>query len=349
MEKEDGIKIILYGVGAMGSEIAREINKNPAMKIVGAIDINKNIKGKDLGYVVNIGQNIGINITDDPEEVFKRNEADITIITAESLVQDVYPMIKRAIQAGNNVITIAEEMHFPWIKYPDISKKINLEAKKENVTVVQTGAIPGFWVDRVPVFLSQCCYRINKFNIKRISDWSPFGKLCMDHLGIGKPFEECQELLRKGKITVHIGMEESICFIANALGWDLDSVEVIKNLKATDIARETLVYKIKIEPGSVYGFNMIGKGIKDNKVLIEVDYTGFVCPTIEEKKQLVQSEVFIEGDPCLHMYINGDDYNARNEVGTVAPVINLINIIQDVRPGLLTINELPLHPPKLTF
>jgi len=66
--------------------------------------------------------------------------------------------------------------------------------------------------------------------------------------------EKCRDKVRNSEIPVRLAMEESVNFIASALGlgWNLDEIKIILALKAFKIKRETSLYKIKIDPGSKY-------------------------------------------------------------------------------------------------
>ena len=54
------VRVILYGVGAVGSLIAKGLIEKEGVEIVGAIDIAKNKVGKDLGEVLSIKRELGI-------------------------------------------------------------------------------------------------------------------------------------------------------------------------------------------------------------------------------------------------------------------------------------------------
>ena len=51
MEK---VKVVLYGVGAVGSNIAKFLLEKEGVEIVGAIDVAEEKIGKDLGEVLGL-------------------------------------------------------------------------------------------------------------------------------------------------------------------------------------------------------------------------------------------------------------------------------------------------------
>jgi len=63
MEKE--IRVVLFGVGPLGVATAKGTLERKGMRIVGAVDTAKDLVGKDLGEVLNLGKTLGVTVTDD--------------------------------------------------------------------------------------------------------------------------------------------------------------------------------------------------------------------------------------------------------------------------------------------
>ncbi|GAG56302.1 unnamed protein product [marine sediment metagenome] len=138
------IKVILWGLGNMGSIIAKELFKKERVEIVGAIARRKEKEGKDLGRLLNFDKELGIRVTNDAKSLFETTETDILLHCTTSFVEQVYHQIKLALEKRINVITIAEEMYNPWIKNQELAEKIDNLAKINNVTVLGTGINPAF-------------------------------------------------------------------------------------------------------------------------------------------------------------------------------------------------------------
>ena len=85
----NNVKVVQYGCGKMSVYTMRYVIENGG-SIVGAVDINPSIIGKDISTVI-CGKEIGVNITsvDDAEEMLKREKPDVCIITTMSLMKDV--------------------------------------------------------------------------------------------------------------------------------------------------------------------------------------------------------------------------------------------------------------------
>jgi hypothetical protein len=71
------IKVIFYGVGAIGSEVAKFGVSRPGLEVVGAIDADPGKIGLDLGTVLGLEENLGIKVRGDPAALFSEVEADV--------------------------------------------------------------------------------------------------------------------------------------------------------------------------------------------------------------------------------------------------------------------------------
>ena len=88
MEK---VKIVQYGCGKMSAYTMRyAIEKG--YEIVGALDINPNVIGKDISEIIrcNCGEK-GVKVEDvkDARKVFEKTKPDVCIITTMSLMSDL--------------------------------------------------------------------------------------------------------------------------------------------------------------------------------------------------------------------------------------------------------------------
>ena len=67
------IKVVNYGIGVIGKKIIEQLMTKDWIEIVGAVDISKDIIGKDLGQVLNIDKNFGVAITSDVDMILSFN------------------------------------------------------------------------------------------------------------------------------------------------------------------------------------------------------------------------------------------------------------------------------------
>mgnify|MGYP000941129158 FL=1 len=124
------VKVILWGLGAMGGGIGKMLAKKKGVDIVGGIDIGDKI-GKNLYDVVpGIVQGDRADvIVGTPDEVIVPGAADIVVVCTNSFTKDVFDKLIFVMERGMNVITSAEEMAYPQAQEPELAKKLDECAK----------------------------------------------------------------------------------------------------------------------------------------------------------------------------------------------------------------------------
>ena len=328
----DEVRVVLYGVGAVGSLIAKSILEKKGVKIVGAIDVAKEKVGKDLGKVLGLNRKIGIKVSSDVDAVLSKTKPDIAIHATSSYLKDTYPQIASIVKHGVNVISTCEELSYPHYSEPKIAKELDKLAKKHDVTVLGTGINPGFLMDTLVITLTAACQKIEKIEVVRVMDAAkrrlPFQK----KIGAGLTVEDFKQKIERGEITGHVGLEQSIAMIADALAWKLDKIktEPVEPVIAKEPVKSDF---IRVEAGKVAGLKQMARGFMENKEVIVLDFQAYIgakeeydaititgVPTIKQKIQ-----------PCVH-----------GDIGTVAIIINCIPKVLKAPAGLLTMKDLPV-------
>jgi 4-hydroxy-tetrahydrodipicolinate reductase len=216
------IKAILYGVGAIGSLIARALLEKKGLEIVGAVDIAEDKVGKDLGEVLGLGEKLGAKVYKNAEELFLDVKADIAVHATSSFLKQVYPQIASLIKHGVDVISTCEELAYPYYSNPKIAGEIDKLAKKHGVTVLGTGINPGFLTDTLVITLTAVCQKIEKIEAVRVMNAATRRLPFQRKIGAGLTVEEFRQKIESGQITGHVGLEHSIAMIADALAWRLE-------------------------------------------------------------------------------------------------------------------------------
>ncbi len=142
---ERKVKVVQYGVGKMSLYTMRYVYEKGG-EIVGAVDINQDVIGKDIGQILGT-ENKGVTVTDakDAKMMLEQTKPDIAIITTMSLIKDVENPLLLCAELGINAITTCEESFYPMNSNPNLTTKIDELAKKNNCTITGSGYQDIYW------------------------------------------------------------------------------------------------------------------------------------------------------------------------------------------------------------
>lgn len=129
--------------------------------IVGAIDADPDLIGKDVGDVARLGFRLNVPIRDDAEAVFAECDADACIIAIASLMSDMEEYFERAARHGVNAISTCEESFYPWTTSPAITNRLDALAKAHGCTLCGSGDQDIWWGNLV-VVMAGGHHRIDK-------------------------------------------------------------------------------------------------------------------------------------------------------------------------------------------
>ncbi len=306
--------------------------RKEGMQIVGALDLDEEKIGKDLGEILNIPERLGVVVSDVPQTLFAGTSADVVVHTTGSRLVDVYPQIQEAVSAGLNVVSSAEELLLPGLRHPELAEELDQLAKARGVTVLGTGVNPGFVMDSLPLFLTSVCQQIKRIRVERVVDASTRRLPLQRKIGSGLTPGQFRERVNQGKLG-HVGLVESLALIAHGLGWELDQ---IKETVDPVIAQADIETKyVKVSKGEVSGIKHIARGYRDGQEVITLDlrmYLGAEAP---------HDSIQIEGEPHLDLRING---GTAGDKATAAILVNCIPRVVESPPGLITMKDLPIPP-----
>ena len=108
------INIVLWGLGAMATGMAKILLEKEGVEIAGAICKRAEKNGLDLGEVLNLGHRLGLKVTNDPQEILSKvGPPSVVLHATNSFLKEVYTELTAAMNAGCNVVSIAEELAYP--------------------------------------------------------------------------------------------------------------------------------------------------------------------------------------------------------------------------------------------
>ena len=322
------IKVVQFGCGPVGCNIAKLASTKPNIDIVGAIDL-VNV-GRDLGEVAGINRKLGVLISNNVDAVLNQTKPDIVLHATGSVLKDVYPQLEKVAKAGINLISTCEELSYPHKSQPELATTVDELAKEHKVTLLGTGVNPGFLMDTWPLVMTGVCQDIEQIRVIRIQDASPRRGPFQKKIGAGKTIEEFNILVKTGTLR-HVGLAESVAMIAAGLEWALDDItETIEPIMAeAEVHTEFLT----VEAGQVAGVRQVGFGLSNGKELITLDFRA----SVGAKESY--DAVYITGTPNMEVVIKG---GTHGDIATAAIVVNSIPRVIQAPSGLITMKDLPI-------
>jgi len=333
MEKEkEKIRVVCYGVGAVGTRIAKLLLGKDGIQIVGAIDVAQDKVGKDLGEILETRKKLNIIVSDDLDSVMKKACCDVVIHATGSYLKDVYPQIAPLAKYGVNVISTCEELSYPYLSEPELAKKLETLGVKYAMSFLGTGINPGFLMDTLVVTLTGVCQEIHKIKVERVMNAATRRIPFQRKVGAGLTITEFKKKMDTKQITGHVGLEQSIAMIAAALKWQLDEIQV-ETVKPVIAQQEVRSEAILVKKGQVAGLKQIARGIMKHKDVITLDFQAYIGAKEE------YDTITIDGVPPIHQKISPC---VHGDLATVAIIVNSIPKVMNAPPGLLTMKDLPV-------
>jgi 2,4-diaminopentanoate dehydrogenase len=315
--------VAIFGIGPIGAEITRLLLTKPWVRLVAAIDIDPNKVGRDVGEVVGLGRAAGVTVT--PELAVP---AEVVCHSTGSRLRDVAGQLKMLMGRGSHVVSTCEELSFPLDV--EIREELMHVARAANVTLLGTGVNPGFVMDKLPLTVTSVCQDIRSVEIIRIQNASTRREPLQRKVGASMTVDQFRAAVTAGKIK-HMGLRESLMMVGNGLGVEFEQVtdETIEPIIAE---REVVTQYLKVAPGQVAGVHqtIYGKGRIDVSLELRM-YVG--------AEDVAADRVIVRGVPDVELEIKGGVHGDR---ATAAMVVNSIPRIVQARPGVLTMDDIPI-------
>ena len=324
------IRVLFYGLGPIGAAVARQVASRKGFQIVGAVDIDRNKIGRDLGEVIGLEKKLKVRVTNDALGAIKAGKPDVAVICTSSSLKQVMPQIQTVLSKKVAIVSTTEELSYPVGKNRALAKKIDALAKKARVAVVGTGVNPGFAMDALPIMLTGICERVDSIRVDRIQDARTRRLPFQQKIGAGLNQQQFAKKVKDASVR-HVGLAESVTMIADAMGWKLDKVTDEIQPKIADKAVESEL--IAVDPGYVCGIIQDGIGYSKGKPVVTLHMEAYLgAPESYDA-------VTVEGNPRITQKISG---GLHGDIATASITVNSIPKILRVTPGLRTMADMPI-------
>jgi 4-hydroxy-tetrahydrodipicolinate reductase len=320
-------RILQVGLGPLGQKTV-QFAVARGFKIVAAVDNSKDLVGRDVGEVCGL-KKLGVLIAPTVKEALKKKKADIAVVTTVSSLARLEGIVLDIAKEKLSIVSTCEELSFPWKSQSARAKKLDKICKKYKISLLGTGVNPGFLMDFLPTVLTGVSKSVEKIEVTRVQNASVRRIPFQQKIGAALTVEEFKKKQKAGTLR-HVGLPESVDFIAARMGWKL--TKKTESLEPVIAEQEITAGYKPIEPGMACGVEQIGRGYVGKKVVITLHFRA----AVGEPKSY--DTIRISGEPNIISTIDG---GVNGDVATCAITLNAIHSVLLAKPGLVTMSDIP--------
>ena len=339
------IRVVQYGTGKMSVYTMRYVYEKGA-EIVGAIDVNPAVIGKDIGEIMGTEpKGVKVVSLEDAENMMKETKPDIAIVTTMSLFSDVEDALMLCAKLGINAITTCEEAFFPWNSNPVATKKVDELAKQTGCTITGSGYQDIYWGQLISS-IAGSTHTIKKIKGSSSYNVEDYGIALARAHGAGLTLDEFEKQVASAdniseeerQAVIQRG-EYSPSYMWNVNGWlcsklgltvESQTQKCVPQTHSEDIESSTLGMTVKA--GDATGMSAVVTTTTKEGIVIESECIGKVY----SKDDFDKNEWTIIGEPETTLIIN----RPSTVELTCASVVNRIPDVINANPGYVPTDKM---------
>lgn len=336
----NGLKIVQYGCGKMSVYTMRYVIDNGG-EIVGAVDINPNVIGKDIGDIMGTDKKgVVVENVANAEQMLMTLKPDCVIVTTMSLLADVEDALMLCAKCGVNAITTCEEAFYPMNSNPTLTTKIDQLAKENNCTITGSGYQDAFWGNLITTLVG-ASHNITKIKGSSSYNVEDYGIALAKAHGAGFTKEEfdaqvasADEISDEERQKVIESGAYAPSYMWNVNGWLCDKLgltvisqrqKCVPQFNDYDIESSTLGMTVKA--GMATGMSAVVTTETKEGITLETECIGKVY----NKNEFDRNAWTVYGEPDTTLVIEKPDTVRL----TCATVVNRIPDVIKAEPGFV--------------
>ncbi|MGE9291000.1 MAG: hypothetical protein ACQKBT_08425 [Puniceicoccales bacterium] len=329
MKISERIQVAQFGLGPIGILSLKLLAQKKWVKVVGGIDIRPEWIGKSLSEITGEPDSFGDAIVYGSfEELLNATGVDAVVHTVTSKADQAFAQIRPMMEHGIAVISSCEELIFPSLREPKMTREIDDLCQTTGGRLLGCGFNPSYVFDILPICLSGVCSTVKGIYCERVVDASTRRGPLHKKLGCGLEPDDFRTLAAQGKAG-HAGLQESLALIANSLGWKIGTI--IESIDPVIADRDIQSNLITVNRGQTAGLQQTVKAETNEGYWIHFDLVSYL--NSDDNHNLVQLNSSPQIEAIVFEGIAGD-------IATGAALVNTIPSALRAKPGVRLLTDI---------
>ncbi|MGI9277794.1 MAG: NAD(P)H-dependent amine dehydrogenase family protein [Endozoicomonas sp.] len=346
-------RVVVWGTGNVGRPAIRAVLSHSELELCGVIVSNPEKEGVDAGLLAGL-EPVGVLATRNYEKLLKEQSIDAVVYSANADMRppDAIRELTACLEAGVNVVSTSfYTLLYPAICPEEMTESINQSCQKGKSSVLVSGMDPGWVMDILPVLISGAGAGITEIRCQEIFNYATYDQpeVVRNIVGFGHSMKDTPMMLIP--FALQSVWEPMIRLIADELELTVDGIEVV-------VEREPLSRTLEIdnmgvfEEGTQGAFRFEVQGYVNGKPLIIMEHITRIDDECAPQWSYPSEgqgchRVLITGNQDINLSIHAADHHengpASGGSATAANrVVNLVPAVCEAKPGLLSVNDVPM-------
>jgi 4-hydroxy-tetrahydrodipicolinate reductase len=322
--------LLHVGLGPLGLRVIADLERRKLGRVVAAVDPAPERVGRELAELVP-GVPAGVRVCASLDEVDAWPRVRCAVVTTRSDLALCMDTFRALLARGTSVVSTCEELAWPWLRHPVLAQELHELAVRTRARIVGTGINPGFLMDALPIAATSACHHVRALRVERIQDARKRRVPFQRKVGVGLALPEFERRVAEGSLR-HVGLGESLHFLAHYLGWRIERWE---ETLAPVVAERALASELGPVPaGHARGVRQEARAWVAGRLALELVFQA----ALDEPEP--RDRAVIEGEPPVELVLPG---GVHGDQATSALVLNTVRPLLAAEPGLHTMATLPLQ------
>lgn len=342
MASSTSVPVLLFGLGALGSLFVRAAALDPRIDIVAVVDRDPAKAGRSVADASGEDGPTDVLVAATLDEALgsATRAPAVAVHMTESRPVNIVDDLAALLESGMHVVSAAESMFRPGLRYPEIAARLDAVARATGRTITGTGINPGFVFDQLVLDLAAATTGVTSISVDRAVVVADTGPGDVEHVGFGTSEAEFRERIAAGTLEGHMGLPESFAELSERLGIPFDRIEESWEPVTSDVVVPSAIGDI--QPGNVVGIVQGGVAYDGDEPVMHARLAMYYSEGIEEPFDRIE----LRG---LHDLTLTLAPAAVSILGAAIVLANTVSLLPEAPVGLVSVLDVNTRPRRTTL